>query len=130
MRVLASIVGLCAGFAGLSAAAAADLPRIPANRSIGLSYAPHGVRAGEIVVWAWEPGIVVRPYWRAPWRHRHYFPVTGRRPLVGRNEDIDARGEGTEPPETFYRTWTTSSAFVGEVPRGRPRAFVPEPPLK
>jgi len=136
MRVIGTIVGLCVGFAGIAAAHAADLPRVPASRSVGLYYAPHGVRAGQVWIWAWEPGIVVRPYWLAPWRNRHYYPVTGQRPLVGRDEDIDARAEGLEAPETFTRTWTTSSAFVTERPHGRVRTFVPEtapppePPLK
>jgi hypothetical protein len=133
MRAFGLMVGIWAGIAGGVAARAADLPPIPANRTVGLYYAPHGVRAGETWIWAWEPGIVVRPYWRAPWRHRHYFPVTGRRPLVGRDEDLDARAEGLDPPETFSRVWTTSSAFVAERPWRR-REFVPEPqpepPLK
>jgi hypothetical protein len=143
MRVVGTIVGLCAGFAGVAAAGAADLPparsiglhHAPLDRGIGLHHAPRGHRAGETIIWASHPGIVTRPYWRAPWRHRHYYPVTGQRPLVGRDEDIDARAEGLETPETFSRTWTTSSAFLAEIPQRRGRDEVapepqPELPLK
>jgi hypothetical protein len=136
MRLFAQIVGFIAGFAGIAAAHAADLPRVPASRNVGLYYAAHGRHTGAIVIYDYQPGVVVRAYWLAPWRHRHYFPATGQRPLIGRDEDIDARAEGLEPAESFSRTWTTSSAFVVEDRRGRYRPFdgqptpQQEPPLK
>jgi hypothetical protein len=138
MRVSATIIGICAGLAGVASAAAADLPPVSAERNVGLHYAAHGRRAGPIVIYDYQPGVVVRAYWMAPWRHRHYFPATGEQPIAGRDEDLSARGEATEPAESFSRTWTTSSAFVVEAPRGRYRDFdgrptpqtEPEPPLK
>jgi len=136
MRMFAHIIGFCAGLAGISSACAADLPRAPADRNVGLHYSAQGRRAGPIVIYDYQPGVYVRAYWRAPWRHRHYFPATGEQPISGRDEDLSARGEGGDPAETFTRTWTTSSAFVVEEPRGRSRAFdgrpVPqtEPSLK
>jgi len=136
MRLFGSIVGFAAGFAGIAAAGAADLPPLHADRNVGLNYAAHGRRAGPIVVYDYQPGVYVRAYWLAPWRHRHYYPATGEQPLMGRDEDLTARGEAAEPPETFTRTWTTSSAFVVESPRGRFRDFErqpapqTEPPLK
>src|SRR3569623_2215721 len=136
MRMFAHIIGFCAGLAGISAACAADLPRAPADRNVGLHYSAQGRRAGPIVIYDYQPGVYVRAYWRAPWRPRHYFPATGEQPISGRDEDLSARGEGGAPAENISRTWTTSSAFVDEEPRGRSRAFdgrpVPqtEPPLK
>src|SRR3569833_166858 len=119
MRLFAHIIGLCAGFAGFASACAADLPRAPADGNVGLHYSAHGRRAGPIVIYDFQPGVVVRAYWIAPWRHRHYFPASGEQPLAGRDEDLSARGEATEQAESFSRTWTTSSAFVVEEPRGR-----------
>lgn|SRR5581483_12083715 len=135
MRFLAPIIGFCAACCAVASACAADLP-VPAVRNVGLYHSGHGHRASPIVIYDYQPGVVVRAYWLAPWRHRHYYPATGQRPLAGRDEDLSARGEATEPAETFSRTWTTSSAFVVEDPRGRYREFdgrpapQPEPPLK
>ena len=137
MRMLAHIIiGLGAGLAGIASACAADLPRAPADRNVGLHYSAQGRRAGPIVIYDYQPGVYVRAYWLAPWRHRHYFPATGEQPLSGRDEDLSARGEAGDPAETYSRTWTTSSAIVVEEPRGRYRAFdgrptpQTEPPLK
>lgn len=133
MRVLAAMIGVCAGLAGIATARAADLPAIPVHRGAGVYYAPQGYRAGQIWVWAYEPGTVVRPYWLAPWRDRHYFPFTGRPPRIGRRENTRLRGEATEPAESYTRTWTTTSSFVVERPRFRDDdggGLPPEPPLK
>ena len=137
MRMLAHIIiGLGAGLAGTASACAADLPRAPADRNVGLHYSAQGRRAGPIVIYDYQPGVYVRAYWLAPWRHRHYFPATGEQPISGRDEDLSARGEAGDPAETYSRTWTTSSAIVVEEPRGRYRAFdgrptpQTEPPLK
>ena len=137
MRMLAHIIiGLGAGLAGIASACAADLPRAPADRNVGLHYSAQGRRAGPIVIYDYQPGVYVRAYWRAPLGHRHYFPATGEQPISGRDEDLSARGEAGDPAETYSRTWTTSSAIVVEEPRGRYRAFdgrptpQTEPPLK
>ena len=135
MRTIGPIIGLCAGLAGIASACAADLPA-PAERNVGLHYSAHGRHTSPIVIYDYQPGVVVRAYWLAPWRHRHYYPATGQQPLAGRDEDLSARAEAGDPAETFSRTWTTSSAFVVEVPRGRFRDFdgrptpQTEPPLK
>jgi hypothetical protein len=136
MRMFAHINGFFAGFAGIASACAADLPKVPVESNVGLHYSAQGHRASPIVIYDYQPGVYVRAYWRAPWRHRHYFPATGEQPISGRDEDLSARGEGVDPAETFSRTWTTSSAFVVEGPRGRYRDFdgrpapQTEPPLK
>jgi len=123
MRVTAHLLGLTVGFASIASACAADLPRVADDRNVGLHYSARGHRASPIVIYDFQPGVYVRAYWLAPWRHRHYFPATGEQPIRGRDEDLSARGEATEPAETFSRSWTTSSAFVVEEPRGRYRDF-------
>ena len=123
MRMFAHIIGFFAGFAGIASACAADLPKVPVESNVGLHYSAQGHRASPIVIYDYQPGVYVRAYWRAPWRHRHYFPATGEQPISGRDEDLSARGECVDPAETFSRTWTTSPAFVVEGPRGRYRDF-------
>src|SRR5476651_1185527 len=96
MRALAAAILLALGIAGVNAA---DLPteqgECYSTRSIGL-----GDRTGVQVVYDFEPGINVRPYWLAPWRHRHYYPATGEKPEIGRDEDLSAPSGETERPET------------------------------
>jgi hypothetical protein len=127
MRVLGTIIGLCAGLAGIAAACAADLPRAPVSHGAALYYTPHGVRAGQIWFWAYEPGVSARPYWLPPWRDRHYFPFTGHRPRIGRRENASLRGR-TAPARSYTRTWTTTSAFVVERPHVRYDGGGPWPP--
>ena len=131
MRILGTIIGACAGLAGVAAACAADLPAVPVSHGASLYHAPHGVRAGQVWFWAYEPGVSARPYWLAPWHHRHYFPFTGHRPRIGRRENTRLRARSPEP-QSYTRTWTTASAVV-ERPYWRydGRApLPPEPPLK
>jgi hypothetical protein len=137
MRIFGLAIALGLGLAGMAGARAADLPLRPApDYNGGLHYHPIGRHAAPLVVWDYEPGIVVRAWWLPPWRHRHYYPATGERPRIGRRESWRLRGEAPEPAESFYRTWTTTSAFVPERPIGPVREDVPEaeprtePPLK
>jgi len=85
-------------------------------------------RAEPVWVYDTQPGVVVRPYWCAPWRNRHYYPTTGELPLVGRDEDLTAIAPAPEPAESFYRVWSTSSSFVNEEPRAPMRDYAPPPP--
>jgi hypothetical protein len=123
MRVLVAIVLLALGIAQVDAA---DLPTEQgegySTLSIGL-----GDRMGLQVVYDFQPGINVRPYWLAPWRHRHYYPATGEKPEIGRDEDLSAPSGETERPETFRRHWSTSSAVVVRPPR-QPQRLDDEPP--
>ena len=82
MRMFAHIIGFFAGFAGIASACAADLPRAPDDRNVGLHYSAQGHRASPIVIYDYQPGVYVRAYWRAPWRHKHYFPATGEQPIT------------------------------------------------
>lgn len=133
MRALGAVAGLGFAVAGIAVAGAADLP-ISGHRDY-VSYAAIGVRAAPLVIYDYEPGVVVRAYWLAPWRHRHYFPATGKRPRIGRVEHLSARSVH-KSAKTYRRFWSTSSAFLPDLPRGRMRdidvmpAPSEEPPLK
>ena len=85
-------------------------------------------RAEPVWIYDTQPGVIVRPYWCAPWRNRHYFPTTGELPLVGRAEDLTAIEPPPQPAESFYRVWSTSSSFVREEPRAPLREYAPPPP--
>jgi hypothetical protein len=128
MRVFGLAIAVGLGLAGMASARAADLPLRPVrDRNVGLHYHTVGLHAAPLVIWDYEPGIVVRAYWLPPWRHRHYYPATGDRPRVGRRENWHARRVTGEPAETFYRAWTTTSAFVPEGPIGPVHEDVGEP---
>ncbi len=118
MRALVAIaIFACGLFPGVTAARAGDLP---ADRSADYSTRQFatGHRTAPLVIYDYQPGVVVRAYWIAPWRHRHYYPTTGDKPEIGREEDLSAgAGSAPEPAETFSRSWSTSSAFLPEAPR-------------
>lgn len=118
MRVLLAIALLEFGIAGVGAARAADLPAGHPG-SFSTRYFEHGQRAGMLLVYDDEPGIVVRAYWRAPWRHHHYFPATGEQPDIGRDEDLSATGKPPKRAQTYRRNWSNASALEHEW-RARP----------
>ncbi len=95
-------------------------PAVAADLGPPKEHHRHGVRgrpAGPLVVYDFEPGVVVRAYWLAPWRNRHYYPSTGEQPISGRNEAIPPDGrELPEPAEKFYRMWSTSELFARDAP--------------
>jgi hypothetical protein len=107
MRVLIAAIVIVLGIAGISAAQAADLP-FDGGSQTSRPYAI-GQRSGPIVVYDYQPGVVVRAYWQSPWRNRHYYPRTGEKPEVGRDEDLSAPYERYVPATTFYRSWSTMS---------------------
>ena len=113
MRVLFAVALIVFAIAGCNAASAAD---IPTERDSTYSTYSGGLgqRTAPLVVYDYHPGVVVRAYWLAPWRHRHYYPTTGEKPEIGRDEDLSAPSNASEPPETFYRSWSTTSAFPPE----------------
>jgi hypothetical protein len=114
MRVLLAIALLGLGIAG-TAARAADLPSGHAGfHSAG--YFEQGERAGMVLVTGYELGVGIRAYWRAPWRHHHYFPATGKRPRIGRDEHLSATGPRPRPAQTFRRTWSNAAALEHERP--------------
>jgi len=125
-RVLGAVVGLAFGLGGMAAAGAADLPSAPYG-DFPPHYSAHGRRAGVLVIYDNGPGVALRAYWRAPWRHRHYYPATGERPEIGRDEDLFARDE-PQPAESYSRFWSTAPVLPPELPSERD--IDSEPPLK
>lgn len=101
MRLGTAIVATICAFA--APASAADFG--------AAGYATFGQRAGQIVIYDHQPGVVVRAYWAPPWRNRHYFPVTGTIPDSGRHEDLNAPRRHYPPAQSYYREWWTSSVF-------------------
>lgn len=120
MRRLGVIAGLVAGLGGATALAA-DIPGDSAG------YGVYGdVRAGQIVVWDAEPGVIVRQYWLPPWRNRHYFPSNGEMPEMGRDEDLSQRST-PQPAQSYRRSWSSSSRTAEPLrPIDPPMNFAPE----
>ena len=71
------------------------------------AYSP---RIEPLIVYDYQPGVIVRSYWWSPWQNRHYFPKTGKRPKVGRLERVTARK--SSPPQDFYRSWSEQIGFL------------------
>ncbi len=118
MRALGTIAILLVGIAGVTAARAADLPRERAERNVITHHVPYGHRTAPLVIYDFQPGVVVRAYWSAPWRHRHYFPFGGAKP----DPDLaPANDAPPEPAESFERNWSTSQTFMRELPPLRAR---------
>jgi hypothetical protein len=125
MRVLVAAILIVSGIASVRAA---DLPT-DQHDSYSTLAVGFGHRSGPLTVYDYQPGVLVRAYWLAPWRHRHYFPTTGEMPEIGRDEDLSAPSNSSEPAETFHQHWSTSSAFLSEQPRRRARPLEAERPL-
>ena len=95
-----------------SAASAADVSAGGPAAGYGpYAYSP---RIEPLIVWDYQPGVIVRTYWWSPWQNRHYFPKTGKRPKVGRLERVTERK--SSPPQDFYRSWSVSSVFAPGLP--------------
>jgi len=116
MRVLLAIALLGFGISGGSAVRAADLP-IGHAGFYSARYYEQGERAGMLVVYADQPGVAVRAYWRAPWHHHHYFPATGRLPHIGRYENLKAHSPPPRRAQTYRRTWSNAAALDREYRR-------------
>ena len=79
---------------GIAAVANANAADLSGGQGIGGGYglyAPFVSRMEPVIVYDYEPGVIVRCYWCPPWQNRHYFPRTGHRPKVGRREILPAR---------------------------------------
>jgi hypothetical protein len=91
--------------AGIAPTSATDLRELP---SIDL-------RAIQLVIYDYQPGVTMRAYWLPPWRDRHYFPKTGKKPKLGRVEHFSVNpGRAPVPAKSFHRAWSTSAAFGSE----------------
>lgn len=124
MRVLFAAAVLTLGIAGLGEAGAADAPI--GRAAAVVHYPAAGVRAPMRLIYDNEPGVYVRAYWAAPWRNRHYYPFTGKRPKVGRHERLSATRPAPKPAQDFYREWSTVSLY----PPARPARYVPAPAVE
>jgi hypothetical protein len=122
MRVLLAVAVIALGIAGASAA---DL-------GMERGYSVIGYRSAPLVIYDSQPGVTMRAYWQAPWGHRHYFPATGKRPRIGRYENLSAVSRPSKPAQTFRRSWSNAWAFAHELPRIRalPRDTQPAPQAK
>ena len=122
MRVLFAAILIALGLAGVTAAGAANLP-------VGHPgpYSEYGDRAAQLVIYDYQPGVLVRAYWRAPWRHRHYFPATGHRPRIGRYENLSAVSRPSKPAKTFRRSWSNAWAFEHVPPHAGTRLLSVQP---
>ncbi len=113
MRVLFAIALSGFGIVGVTAASATDLPIAhPGNYSA--RYYEGGQPSAMLWIYDDQPGVVVRAYWRAPWRHHHYFPATGIRPRIGRYENLSAVSRPPKLAKTFRRSWSNAWAFARE----------------
>jgi len=121
MRTLKAIAILVFGIAGCAAACAADLPAERAARDVFTHHVPNGQRVGPIVIYDFQPGVVVRAYWASPWRHRHYFPFGAEK------IDVDASDNDgpLQPAESFERSWSTCDVCARQLPPLRARDEAP-----
>ncbi len=124
MRLLVAIAFLAFGTA---AASAADAHAVRAGHGRFVAhYYPVGRPAGQIFLYDWEPGVVVRAYWLPPWRGHHYFPFGRDRFDVHR---ASAHWVRPRPAQDFFRIWSSSSVFEAP-PRYWPApAPAPRPPV-
>jgi hypothetical protein len=99
-----------------ASSAAASTADVSAGGRVGGGYGPdaYSPRIEPLIVYDYQPGVIVRSYWWSPWQNRHYFPKTGKRPKVGRLERVTARK--SSPPQDFYRSWSVSSVFAPDLP--------------
>jgi hypothetical protein len=90
-------------FATLSLIIAAALCSAPARAAdLAVAWAG-GVHAEPFIVYDYEPGIAVRAYWLRPWAGRHFFPASGKMPVVGRREQITATPVSGK--RDYHREW-------------------------
>lgn len=123
MRAPLAIAVSLAGFiAGVTAVCAADLS--PGIVEQGSSYQTEpGRPAGQILIYDYEPGVVLREWWLPPWRDRHYFPFGSMRPAALR----PAKRLPPQRAEPFERSWSTCSLCDSGEPAtiARPRDELP-----
>jgi hypothetical protein len=114
---LAIAVLFAALIGGTAAVRAADLSPRVLERGPNYDIEP-GRPAGQILIYDYEPGVVLRAWWLPPWRHRHYFPFGAARPAALR----PARRLPPQRAERFERSWSTCSRCDSDAPRvvGRP----------
>jgi len=115
MRALGTIAVLIFGFAGVSAAAAADLG-LGDGRIVSADYSITQ-RAGALVIYDYEPGIVQRAYWLPGWQGRHYFPFHAEKVRH------TAPAGRPKPAESYFRYWSNDGAVLDQQPPAALQSF-------
>jgi hypothetical protein len=115
-----------------SAAMAADGPAggaVIGPASGGIHTSPYLARIEPLIVYDYQPGVIVRSYWLPPFENRHYFPKTGKRPKVGRHEHKTTSRDAIA--QDYFRSWGVSSVFAPGLPPPPvlPEAIEPAPSL-
>lgn len=108
MRIL---VAIAFTVLGLGMASAADIDRGqagPVPPAAPPDDGPLGQIAGQVIVYDFEPGVVVRAYWLPPWRNQHYFPFgSGIRTKPPKH----ARYVKPRPAPSYHAYWSSSSVI-------------------
>ena len=123
MRALVAIAIAAVGIAGVTAARAADLADGQPGRNYYTHHSALGRRVAPLVIYDYEPGVVVRAYWLAPWRHRHYYPFGAGK----QGHNLTPADNAPEPAQTFERYWSTSHSFQRGLPPADDRPTDAEP---
>lgn len=107
MRALLAFAAMAAlGIASLDGAGASEW----SHRHVTY-YPSYVARAPQVVIYDVEPNAGIRAYWARPWQGRHYYPFTGKKPKVGRRENLNARYPAPKPAPSYYREWSTLSLY-------------------
>jgi hypothetical protein len=117
MRCMRALIAIAILAFGVTGAGAADL-RIgggPHGHFV-THYSVIGEPAAPLIVYDYDPGVVVRAYWLPPWRDRHYFPF-------GRDKVVKTHAGRPRPAQSFWRYWSNDGAFMYEAPPAVLRSF-------
>lgn len=110
MRALLAIAALAVfGTASLDSAGASDWS------ARHVAYYPSYGRGTHVIVYDVEVDTGTRAYWARPWRGRHYYPFNGKKPKVGRLENLHAKYPAPKPAPSYYREWSTLSLYPPHV---------------
>lgn len=99
-------------------------------RSHHVAYYPsNAARPPQVIVYDIEPEPGIRAYWTRPWQGRHYYPFTGKKPKVGRLENLSAKYPAPKRAPSYYREWSTLSLYPPRVTLPPADAAPPYAPL-
>jgi hypothetical protein len=94
--------------AGISGARGADLGVGGGVRGFGDHFVA-AERAGALIIYDYEPGVVQRAYWLPGWRGRHYFPFHAEKVR-------QSPAPRPKPAESYFRYWSNDGAFLNGLP--------------
>jgi hypothetical protein len=93
---------------------AAALPQAPVRAADLAGVWASAVHAEPFMVYDYDPGIVARAYWLPPWGGRHYFPSSGKAPVIGRHERLGAAPVADK--KNYIRDWASFPVDTIEQP--------------